>query len=78
MNTLYDRLETEILVGLLENEKNYASGTKAIVIALKDNYSWLNLTIGQVHSLIMFSDMPWGKITDQTFKIGENIIKDEK
>ena len=41
MNTLYDRLETEILVGLLDNEKNYAAGTKAIVIALKDNYSWL-------------------------------------
>ena len=78
MNTLYDRLETDILVGLLENEKNYASGTKAITIALKDNYSWLNLTIGQVHSLIMFSDMPWGKITDQTFKFGENIIKDEE
>ena len=78
MNTLYDRLEPEILVGLLENEKNYASGTKAIVIALKDNYSWLNLTIGQVHSLVMFSDMPWGKITDQTFKFGENIIKDEE
>ena len=76
MNTLYDRLEPEILVGLLDNEKNYASGTKAIVIALKGNYSWLNLTIGQVHSLIMFSDMPWGKITDQTFKFGENIIKD--
>jgi len=78
MNTLYDRLEPEILIGLLDNEKNYASGTKAIVIALKDNYSWLNLTIGQVHSLIMFSDMPWGKITDQTFKFGENIIKDEE
>ena len=78
MNTLYDRLEPEILVGLLENEKNYAAGTKAIVIALKDNYSWLNLTIGQVHSLVMFSDMPWGRITDQTFKFGENIIKDEE
>ena len=35
MNTLYDRLETEVLLGLLENEKNYASGTKAIVTALK-------------------------------------------
>ena len=78
MNIPTHRLETEILVGLLENEKNYAAGTKAIVIALKDNYSWLNLTIGQVHSLIMFSDMPWGKITDQTFKFGENIIKDEE
>ena len=76
MNTLYDRLEPEILVGLLENEKNYAAGTGTVITALKSNYSWLNLTIGQVHSLVMFSDMPWGKITDQTFKFGENIIKD--
>ena len=50
MNTLYDRLETEVLLGLLENEKNYASGTKAIVTALKTNYSWLSLTIGQVRN----------------------------
>jgi hypothetical protein len=77
MNTLYDRLETEVLLGLLKNEKDYASGTKAIVTALKTNYSWLSLTIGQVHSLVMFSDIPWGKVTDQTFKFGENIIKDE-
>jgi len=76
MNTLYDRLETEILEGLNNNKGTYTAGTKAVIVALKDNYSWLNLTIGQVHSLIMFSDMPWGKITDQTFKFGENIIKD--
>ena len=76
MNTLYDRLEPEILEGLNNNKDTYTSGTKAVIVALKDNYSWLNLTIGQVHSLIMFSDIPWGKITDQTFKFGENIIKD--
>ena len=78
MNTLYDRLEPEILKGLDDNKKTYASGTRAIVVALKDNYSWLSLTIGQVHSLIMFSDIPYGKITAQMFKFGENIIKDEK
>jgi len=78
MNTLYDRLEPEILEGLNNNKDTYTAGTKAVIVALKDNYSWLNLTIGQVHSLIMFSDIPWGKITDQTFKFGENIIKDEE
>ena len=78
MNSLYDRLEPEILEGLDNNKDTYTAGTKAVILALKGNYSWLNLTIGQVHSLIMFSDIPWGKITDQTFKFGENIIKDEE
>ena len=78
MNTLYDRLEDDIREGLANNVSTYPAGTEAVRNALKANYSWLNLTIGQVHSLIMFSDIPWGKITDQTFKFGENIIKDEE
>tara|TARA_B110000211_G_scaffold75088_1_gene87761 strand:- start:284 stop:523 length:240 start_codon:yes stop_codon:yes gene_type:complete len=79
MNTLYDRLEPEILKGLDDNKKTYAAGVGNTVAFLKDHYSWLSLTVGQVHSLIMFSDIHiWGKVTDQTFKFGENIIKDEK
>jgi hypothetical protein len=78
MNTLYERLENDIREGLANNAETYPSGTESVLKALKANYSWLNLTIGQVHSLIMFSDIPWGKITDQTFKFGENIIKDEE
>ena len=78
MNTLYDRLEPEILKGLDNNKETYKAGTGSVVRALKGNYSWLNLTIGQVHSIIMFSDIPWGKVTDQMFKFGENIIRDEQ
>jgi hypothetical protein len=78
MSTLYDRLEDDIRKGLANNTETYPAGTASVLKALKTNYSWLNLTIGQVHSLVMFSDIPWGKITDQTFKFGENIIKDEE
>ena len=78
MKTLYDRLEPEILKGLNDNKETYEAGTRSVIMALKGNYSWLNLTIGQVHSLIMFSDIPWNKITDQMFKFGTNIIKDEE
>ena len=78
MNTLYDRLEDDIKEGLASNDNAYPAGTQGVRNSLKANHSWLNLTIGQVHSLIMFSDIPWGKITDQTFKFGENIIKDEE
>ena len=77
MNTLYDRLRPEILKGLDDNKKVYKSGTKSVIRSLQGNYSWLNLTVGQVHNIIMFSDIPYLKVTDQTFKFGENIIKDE-
>lgn len=78
MNTLYDRLEPEILKGLDNNKEIYKAGTRSVIRALKDNYSWLNLTVGQVHSIIMFSDIPFLNVTDQMFKFGENIIRDEK
>ena len=78
MKNLLDRLEDDILAGLNDNLAEYPSGTEGVLEALRTNYSWLSLTIGQVHSLIMFSDIPYAKITDQTFKFGENIIKDEE
>ena len=78
MKNLLDRLEDDIRDGLANNAEPYPSGTESVLEALKTNYSWLNLTIGQVHSLIMFSDIPWVKVTDRTFQFGENIIKDEK
>ena len=77
MSTLYDRLEPEILRGLDNNKNTYKAGTRSVIQALRGNNSWLNLTVGQVHSLIMFSDVPYAKVTDQMFKFGENIIKDE-
>jgi hypothetical protein len=77
MNTLYDRLSPEVLKGLDNNKKVYKSGTKSAILSLQSNYCWLNLTVGQVHSIIMFSDLPYLKVTDQTFKFGENIIEDE-
>ena len=76
MNTLYDRLEPEILKGLNNNAKEYEAGTRSVVNFLKENHCWLNLTVGQVHSIITFSDIPWAKIEDWTFKFGKNIIKD--
>ena len=78
MNTLYDRLEPEILEGLTRNEKKFEAGTRLAIKSLKDNHSWLDLTIGQVHNIVTFSDIPWGKIEDWTFKFGKNIIKDEE
>ena len=75
MKNLLDRLEDDVRDGLANNMETYPSGTECVLEALRTNYSWLNLTIGQVHSLIMFSDIPYAKIIDTTFKFGTNIIK---
>ena len=78
MITLYDRLEPEILKGLMKNEEKYEAGTRLVIKSLKENHSWLDLTVGQVHNIITFSDISWGKIEDWTFKFGKNIIRDER
>ena len=73
--TLYDQLEPEILEGFNNNKETYEAGTEAAIRSLKKNSSWLNLTVGQVHNILIFSDISYLKITDQTFKFGVNIIK---
>jgi hypothetical protein len=78
MKSLYDRLEDNIKEGLANNDNAYPAGTQGVRNSLKANHSWLNLTIGEVHSIIMFSDIPVAKIEDWTFKFGKNIIKDEE
>lgn len=73
--TLYDKLQPEALEGFNNNMELYEHGTKAAVLSLKENSSWFNLTVGQVHSILIFSDISYLKITDQTFRFGLNIIK---
>ena len=73
--TLYDQLEPEILEGFNNKKEMYEAGTEAAIRSLKKNSSWLNLTVGQVHGILIFSDVSYLKITDQTFRFGVNIIK---
>jgi len=78
MKNLLDRLEDEVLAGLKDNTKKYPSSVESALKALEENYCWLSLTVGQVHGILMFSNIPYEKRADMTFKFGENIIKDEK
>ena len=73
--TLYDKLQPAVLEGFNKNMELYEHGTEAAIRSLKKNSSWLNLTVGQVHGILIFSDVSYLKITDQTFRFGVNIIK---
>ena len=78
MNTLYERLEPEILEGLEYNKKKYSGRVDAIVSELKSHKFWQDLTITRARQVILFSDYPMAKVTNRTLLWGENIIKDEE
>ncbi len=77
MKTLYERLEPEILEGLEYNSKLYHGMTDKIVSDLSSQIFWCELKVSTVQAVITFSDMPFAKVTANTFRFGENIIKDD-
>ena len=78
MKTLYERLEPEVLEGLEYNSKMYHGVTDKIVNELSSRKFWSELKVGTIQAVITFSDMPFANVTANTFRFGENIIKDER
>ena len=76
MKTLYERLEPEVLEGLEWNSKRFRPATDRIVSELSSHNFWSELKVSTVQSIITFSDLPFAKVTADTFRFGENIIKD--
>jgi len=76
MKTLYERLEPEILEGLEWNSKRWHGATDKIVSDLSSHKYWSDLKVGTIQAVITFSDMPFAKVTANTFRFGENIIKE--
>tara|TARA_R100000664_G_C2732395_1_gene122669 strand:+ start:640 stop:870 length:231 start_codon:yes stop_codon:yes gene_type:complete len=75
MKTLYERLEPEVLEGLEYNSKMYYGMTDKIVSELSSHKVWSDLKVGTIQAVITFSDIPFAKVTANTFRFGENIIK---
>ena len=78
MKTLYERLQPEIIDGLKNNEERWGEMTEHCYDVLRSTLFWQDLRVSDVSSIITFSDTPFAKITANTFRFGENIIKDEK
>ena len=78
MKTLYERLEPEVIEGLEWNSKRFRPSTDKIVSELSSHRFWGNLKVSTIQDVITFSDLPFGKVTANTFRFGENIIKDER
>ena len=75
--TLYERITPECKEALEYNSKRWHGATSKIVSVLSSHKFWADLKVGDVNFVIQFVDLPFAKITANTFAFGENIIKDE-
>ena len=78
MKTLWQKLKPEVKQTINEQEEKYPSMVKAIKIALKDNYFWSHLTIGEARDIIYFTDYTYSSLSSYDWSYGEKfIIEDE-
>ena len=74
MKTLWQQLKPEIKQTLIEQEAKYPSLVKGVKIALKDNYLWSHLSIGQARDLIYFTDYSYANLSSYDWSYGEKFI----
>jgi hypothetical protein len=74
MKTLYEQLKPEIKQELKEQEKLYPTLVKGIKCALKENYLWSHLSIGQARDLISFSSISLSSMSSYDWSYGEKFI----
>ena len=78
MKTLWQQLKPEFKQALKDPEDKYPSLVKGVKIALKDNFLWSHLAIGEVRDLIYFTDYTYASLSSYDWSYGEKfIIKDE-
>ena len=78
MKTLWQKLKPDIKETLNDQEEKYPSMVKGIKIALKDNYIWSHLSIGEVRDLVYFTDHTYASLSSYDWSHGEKfIIEDE-
>jgi len=78
MKTLWQQLKPEIKQELSEQEELYPTLVKGIKIALKDNYLWPHLSIGQARDLVSFTSISLSSMSSYDWSYGEKfLIADE-
>ena len=78
MKTLYQQLKPEIKQSLKEQEELYPTLVKGIKFALKDNYLWSHLSIGQVRDLISFTSISLSSMSSYDWSYGEKFLIENK
>ena len=74
MKTLWQQLKPEIKQAINDQEEKYPSIVKGVKIALKENYLWSHLSIGQARDLIYFTDSSLASLSSYDWSCGEKFF----
>ena len=74
MKTLWQQLKPEIKQTINDQEEKYPSIVKSVKIALKENYLWSHLSIGQARDLIYFTDSSLAGLSSYDWSYGEKFL----
>ena len=74
MKTLWQQLRPEIKQNLKDQEEKYPSMVKGVKIALKENYLWSHLSIGQARDLINFTDYALASLSSYDWSYGDKFL----
>jgi len=74
MKTLYQQLKPEVKQSLNEQEELYPTLVKDVKIALKENYLWSHLSIGQARELVNFTSISLGSMSSYDWSYGEKFL----
>ena len=74
MKTLWQQLKPEIKQTLKDQEDKYPSLIKGVKIALKENYFWSHLSIGQARDIIYFTDLTLASLSSYDWSYGEKFL----
>jgi len=74
MKTLYQQLKPEVKQSLNEQEELYPTLVKGIKSALKDNYLWSHLSIGQARDLVSFTNISYSTMSSNDWSFGEKFF----
>ena len=74
METLWQKLKPELKQTLNEQEEKYPSLVKGVKTALKNNYFWSHLTIGEARDVIYFTDYTYASLSSYDWSYGEKFL----
>ena len=74
MKTLWQQLKPEVKQALKDQEEKYPSIVKSVKTALKENYLWSHLSIGEARDLVYFTDYSLASLSSCDWSYGEKFL----
>ena len=77
MKTIYERLNPDILASINADEQQFPYTTKALKEKLKNTFTWEELTIGDIKSVVIHSHISIVDVNHMDLMWGDKFLTNE-